>query len=79
MIGFCIVLYCLDKNIVLFGENIMLSFIGGYFYDLREDFVMLEICFNICLFLDIDFFEFGCSIGIDLKIDGIIGIVGFMV
>lgn len=57
----------------------MLSFIGGYFYDLREDFVMLEICFNICLFLDIDFFEFGCSIGIDLKIDGIIGIVGFMV
>lgn len=77
--GPCIVLYCLDKNIVPFGENTMPSSTGGYPHDLREDFAMLEICPNTCPSSDIDSPELGCSIGIDSKIDGTTGTAGFMV
>lgn len=37
----CIVLYCLDKILIFFGENLLLDFFGGWFCDIREDSVML--------------------------------------
>lgn len=37
----CIVLYCLDKILLFFGENLLLDFFGGWFCDIREDIVML--------------------------------------
>lgn len=37
----CIVLYCLDKMIIFYGEYLLLEFFEGWFCDIREDIVML--------------------------------------
>lgn len=73
----CIVLYCLDKNIILFGEKLLLELIVGWFCDIREDFVMFGKCLRLCLLFSLNFFEFGCSIGI-FFVD-FVGFVGFLV
>lgn len=74
---FCIVLYCLVKDIILFGEKKLLVFFEGYLCDIREDFVMFGNgkCLYECLVFNKSFFEFGCCIGI---ID-FYGFVGFLV
>lgn len=76
---FCIVLYCLDKILILYGESFLLKYIVGWFCDLREDIVMFGgyVCFDYCLFFNFNFLEFGCSIGIFL--DKFVGFVGFLV
>lgn len=74
----CIVLYCLDKYIVLFGEKLLLNEIEGWFCDYRYEFGMFVICFFWCLVLDKVFFEFGCSIGIELELEEL-GLFGFLV
>lgn len=73
----CIVLYCLDKIIILFGEKLLLEMIVGWFCDIREDFVMFGKCLRLCLLFSWNFFEFGCSIGI-FFVD-FVGFVGFLV
>lgn len=46
--NFCIVLYCFDKNFILFGEKFLLKIIVGCLCDIREDYVMFGYCFNRC-------------------------------
>lgn len=72
----CIVLYCLDKHIVPFGEKPLPTSIDGWPCDHREDFAMLEKCPFPCPSPDYDFPELGCSIGPNLWTTGS---VGFMV
>lgn len=75
MLEFCIVIYCLDKNIVLFGEKLFLNFIDGVDCDYREDFVrFLMCCVIMVVYINI---ELGCSIGRDEIND--VGFVGFLV
>lgn len=74
LLEFCIVVYCLDKNIVLFGEKLFLIFIDGFDCDYREDFMRFLMCVIMVVYINI---ELGCSIGID-EINGV-GFVGFLV
>lgn len=53
----CIVLHCLDKLTVPFGERMLPKYIEGHQVDIREDFFMLG-CSKDCKYLDS-----GCSIG----------------
>ena len=53
----CIVLYCLDKSLVPFGEKKLPNFLKGCVVDTREDFFMFGSCKN-CEQLDK-----GCCIG----------------
>lgn len=69
-------MYCFDKIFILFGEKFLFDLIEGWLCDVREDFFMFGICFKNCLFINKDFFEFGCSIGMYLK-NGL-GFVGFL-
>lgn len=71
----CIVLYCLDKNIIPFGERSLPTIIEKWPCDHREDFVMLEKCPSKCP--SPNFLELGCSIGPDFE--KITGSAGFMV
>nr|XP_022308693.1 uncharacterized protein LOC111114603 isoform X3 [Crassostrea virginica] len=65
----CIVLHCLDKMIVPFGEKHLPVSWEGYPVDIRESFVMLA-CSDGCRSL-----ENGCSIGIpSVKVAGSVGI-----
>lgn len=48
---FCIVLYCLDKYIVLFGEELLLIYIGEWFCDYRENIVLWKYFFLFDKFL----------------------------
>lgn len=57
----CIVLYCLDKTLVPFGENPLPDSLGGWPCDIREDSVMLGQCRSKCT--NQSFPELGCSIG----------------
>lgn len=70
-------MYCLDKSIVLYGEKLFLELFEGWCCDIREDFVLFGNCFNLCLLCSLNFFEFGCSIGI-FFVD-FVGFVGFLV
>ena len=65
----CIVLHCLDKMLVPFGEKQLPVSWEGYPVDIRESFVMLA-CSDGCRSL-----ENGCSIGIpSVKVAGSVGI-----
>lgn len=68
---FCIVLLCLDKSIIPYGELPLPKNLDGYPCDIREDFVMFGHCLG-CQTLNI-----GCSIGIPLIQSA--GSVGFFV
>lgn len=54
----CIILYCLDKDLIPYGEKALPKSIRGYPCDIREDFVQLGYCENC------DVLDPGCSIGI---------------
>lgn len=73
----CIVLYCLDKTIIPFGEKPLPEMIAGWPCDTREDFVMFGKCPRPCPSPSISFPESGCSIGIP-SVDSA-GSVGFLV
>lgn len=73
----CIVLYCLDKSIVPFGEKPLPDQLEGIHCDSREDFVMFGMCPNPCPAFDRNLPEPGCSIGIQSKKSS--GSVGFLV
>lgn len=75
--GPCIVLYCLDKNIIPFGEESLPRYLGKWPCDIREDFVMLGRCPRMCPATNIGHPEPGCSIGIAQKSSS--GSVGFLV
>lgn len=53
----CIVIHCLDKSLVPFGEKPLPKFIEGFPVEIREDFVFFGYCAN-CTSL-----EAGCGIG----------------
>lgn len=57
----CIVLYCLDKTLLPFGENPLPDSLGGWPCDIREDIVMLGQCLSNCTNQSLP--ELGCSIG----------------
>lgn len=69
----CIVLYCLDKTLIPFGENALPKKLAGLDCDFREDFFMLGTCQNCS---SPNFPEPGCSIGIPS--DNFSGSVGFL-
>lgn len=69
----CIVVYCLDKNIVPFGEKPLPISIDGFDCDHREDFMRFSTCATTAAHTNI---ELGCSIGID-EINGA-GSAGFL-
>lgn len=77
----CIVLYCLDKNIIPFGERPLPTdfkeFDDDMKCDIREDFVRFGKCPIRCPSANTSFPEPGCSIGI-AKHDST-GSVGFLV
>lgn len=73
----CIVLYCLDKSLIPFGEKPLPDQLEGIYCDSREDFVMFGMCPNPCPAFDRDLPELGCSIGIQSKT--LSGSVGFLV
>lgn len=72
----CIILYCLDKIIIPFGEKPLPDYIAGWPCDLREDFVMFGACPNQCLPSRQTFPDPGCSIGVPLDENS--GSVGFL-
>lgn len=67
----CITLYCLDKDLIPYGEKPLPKFIQGYPCDIREDFVQLG-CGSNC-----DVLDPGCSIR--LSSQSLDGSVGFLV
>lgn len=67
----CIVLYCLDKTLVPFGEKKIPKMLKGCIVDIREDFFMFGLCMD-CKQLDK-----GCCIGRDGENSA--GSVGFLV
>lgn len=71
----CIVLYCLDKTFIPFGENPLPESIDKFPCDLREDFVKFGTCPRNCLSPILP--ETGCSIGRP-SVDSS-GSVGFLV
>lgn len=75
----CIVLYCLDKTLIPFGESPLPEYIAGCPCDLREDIVMFgaNACPNYCPSSNPNLPEPGCSIGIP-SVDSA-GSVGFLV
>lgn len=73
----CLVLYCLDKFLIPFGEKPLPETIEGWPCDIREDFVRFGICPNRCLASRQNLPDPGCSIGIPS--DDSSGSVGFLV
>lgn len=71
----CIILYCLDKTLIPFGENPLPETLSGWPCDIREDFIMLGKCTQNCKTSKEDFPELGCSIGMPLHEGS--GSVGF--
>lgn len=61
----CIVLYCLDKTLIPFGEKPLPESLGGWPCNVREDIVMLgsRRCPTNCPFPKQNMFMQGCSIG----------------
>lgn len=70
---FCIVIYCLDKLIILYGENFLLESFKEFFCDVREDVILFGFCYD-CYYVNV---SLGCSIGMFFKSD--FGFVGFFV
>lgn len=73
----CLVLYCLDKFLIPFGEKPLPEAIAGWRCDIREDFVRFGICPNRCLASKQNLPDPGCSIGVPS--DDSSGSVGFLV
>lgn len=75
----CIVLYCLDKTLIPYGESPLPKYIAGWPCDLREDIVMFGgyACPDYCPSSNPNFPEPGCSIGIPSVKSA--GSVGFLV
>lgn len=70
----CIIIYCLDKNLIPFGEKPLPKMLEGYICDIREDIVLFGwSCFNC---REIAHPNSGCCIGLPSK--GF-GSVGFLV
>lgn len=72
----CVVLHCLDKDIVPYGENPLPECIGVWPCAVREDFITLANCPETCPSTNQNFPEPGCSIGISNHICS--GSVGFL-
>lgn len=70
----CIILYCLDKTLIPFGEKKLPDTFAGCACVFMEDFFMLGNCTEVCKSADSP--ELGCSIGIPS--DEFSGSVGFM-
>lgn len=60
----CIVLYCLDKCLIPFGEKPLPESIAGWPWDIREDFVRFGRCPRNCPVQNQSLPDPGCSIGI---------------
>lgn len=73
----CIVLYCLDKTLIPFGEERLPEYLAGWPCDIREDFVMFGNCPNRCSLYNPNLPEPGCSIGRPSDFSS--GSVGFLV
>lgn len=71
-----IILYCLDKSIIPFGENPLPEHLAGWPCSYREDFFMFGKCPEDCLSTNHKLPEPGCSIGIPLR--ACLGSVGFL-
>lgn len=72
----CIILHCLDKDIVPFGENPLPDLIGGWPCVVREDFITFGTCPQTCQSTNQKFLEPGCSIGLSGHTHS--GSVGFL-
>lgn len=72
----CIILYCLDKNLIPLGERKLPETLEGWPCDLREDFIMLGKCTAKCRATTADYPVLGCSIG--MPSHSASGSVGFM-
>lgn len=68
----CIIIYCLDKDLVPFGEKPLPKTLEGFCCDIREDFIMFGACFDCH---EIAHPNPGCCIG--LPSNGI-GSAGFL-
>lgn len=68
----CIVIYCLDKSIIPFGENPLPESIDGVPCDVREDIILFGSCYDC---RDVNASP-GCSIGMYFKSDS--GSAGFL-
>lgn len=49
--GFCIILYCLDKIIIFYGEYFLFEFFEELYCDIREDYIVFIKCCNNCKFV----------------------------
>lgn len=67
----CIVIHCLDKSLIPFGEQPLPMTIDGFLVDIRENFVLFGCCLN-CSSL-----KSGCAIG--RRSSNFAGSVGFIV
>ena len=67
----CIVIHCLDKSLIPFGEQPLPKSIDGFLVDIRENFVCFGYCLN-CMSL-----RSGCAIG--RRSNNSAGSVGFIV
>lgn len=74
--GTCIILYCLDKCLIPFGEKPLPEKIAGWPCDIREDFVRFGRCPRNCPAQRQSHPDPGCSIGI--KSDNSSGSAGFL-
>lgn len=72
----CIVLYCLDKSLIPFGEKPLPKSIEGWPCDIREDFFRFGRCPRHCPAQNQSLPDPGCSIGI--KSDSSSGSAGFL-
>lgn len=73
----CIVFYCLDKNVVPFGEEPLPNRIEGWPCDHREESSIFATCPSSCLVSNKTLPEPGCSIGVESSAE--VGSAGFLV
>lgn len=66
----CIIIYCLDKKLIPYGEKPIPEYLEGWHCDLREDIVMFGACFNC---QSIAYPNPGCCIGLPRRTFGSAG------
>lgn len=71
-----VILCCLDKTLIPFGENPLPEYIEGWPCGVKEDFFMFGACPQMCTSTDPKLPELGCSIGIPF--DSCCGSTGFL-
>ena len=71
----CIVLYCLDKDLIPYGEKPLPHFINGYPCDIREEICMIMA--GSCK--DCQMLNTGCDIGCDTGDEISTGTAGFLI